>query len=83
LVKPTDKLTDWFVKAEDPNGYTVLCGYSEKRQHKITTSNIVAAHGRLVRTYSGSVYELGEPNERYRLWLGDKYDPINPVRVRR
>lgn len=49
----------------------------------ITTSNIVAAHGRRMTTQSGSVYVLtGDPDPEYMEYLeiiGKSMDPDNPV----
>eukprot|EP00741_Cyanophora_paradoxa_P014429 tig00020801_g13916.t2 len=45
----------------------------------IQTSPIVFAQGRLVTTYSGSVYRLGEIEPGFRASLGTPYDPENPL----
>ncbi len=53
---------------------------------RVKTSPIVAVEGRVVRTRSGSVYELnGDPHPAYLAWLaecGREYDRENPVTPR-
>ena len=51
---------------------------------RVTTTHIVAADGRNVRTASGSTYVLGEPSEGYREWLRvnrPDWDPLRPIAV--
>jgi hypothetical protein len=36
--------------------------------HGIRTSDVVMVTGNVITTRSGSVYELGEPNEEYAMW---------------
>jgi hypothetical protein len=54
---------------------------------RVTTSEIVAADGRIVHTASGSTYMLdGEPAPAYVEYLagiGYALDPENPIKVRR
>ncbi len=49
------------------------------------TSYIIKIEGRLIYTYSGSVYELvGNPSSDYLIWMkanGYKYNPENPIRM--
>ena len=52
----------------------------------ITTSSVVEVSGRIITTYSGSRYRLGEVDPRYKEWLDKNYlgwDPENPIRERR
>ena len=49
----------------------------------IVTSPIVAVNGRVVTTYSGSVYLLGTVDPNYLDWLKDNnmpYDEVNPIK---
>ncbi len=50
-----------------------------------TTSDIVEIDGLYIRTYSGSVYELGEISKDYMVWLKNHYpkdiDPANPIKM--
>jgi hypothetical protein len=67
----------------------VLCGrvYGNPEYadgHPIRTNYVVAARGRLVTTFSGSVYELGEVDPHYRAWSQEQgfgWDEENPVRI--
>jgi hypothetical protein len=52
---------------------------------EIITSQIVEADGRMVRTYSGSLYKLGSPSKMYLDWLqhnGIAYNEEQPIRTR-
>ena len=52
--------------------------------HGITTSDVVAVDGRMVTTCSGSQYELGEIDPKYREWLeehGREHDEENPIKT--
>ena len=52
--------------------------------HRVTTSTIVKIEGKLVSTYSGSVYELGEIDPLYKKWVDKNYpdwDPENPIKM--
>lgn len=51
---------------------------------RVVTSYVVSASGKLVRTNSGSVYELGTVSPDYAKWCADSgivLDPENPVRI--
>lgn len=53
---------------------------------RVVTSLIMEASGREVKTASGSVYRLGEPKAEYLDYLaknGFRYDPEQPIKVRR
>lgn len=53
--------------------------------HRIITSPIVTARGRVVTTESGSTYELGRASPKYLAWLKEQripYDTRQPIRVR-
>lgn len=45
----------------------------------ITTSKVVLAEGRLIKTLSGSTYQLGEPNHDYEQFRVDSKRPIDPA----
>ena len=50
----------------------------------VTTSTIVSAKGRIVRTFSGSCYQLGKPSKDYLIWLKTnniRMDEENPIRI--
>lgn len=50
----------------------------------VSTSYIVDVDKNVIKTYSGSIYELGEPDPEYLKWLdenGYKLDPQNPIKV--
>ena len=52
--------------------------------HRVRTSRIVSASGRLVVTDSGSIYELGTPDPEYVAWVVAEFgawNDENPVRV--
>lgn len=54
------------------------------RNAEVTTSSIVSAKGRFVKTYSGHTYELGKPHPNYLVWLkanGIKLDENQPVKI--
>jgi len=49
----------------------------------VTTTAIEKIEGRIITTYSGSIYRLGRPNQKWLHWLkknGYTYDPKNPVK---
>jgi len=51
---------------------------------KLTTSTVIDAKGRLVRTYSGHTYKLGKPDHNYLMWLkmsGIKLDEKQPIKI--
>lgn len=51
---------------------------------RITTSPVVGAEGRIVRTASGSAYKLEEPSPEYLAWLTTNkipFDAENPIRM--
>ena len=84
------KLTEWAV-VEDPDPWMApelklkfVVGILPDGQ-KVRTSAIHEANGRLIRTESGSLYELiGPPNAGYMQWLdsnGRAYDPECPIKV--
>lgn len=48
----------------------------------LRTSEIVGVEGRVITTYSGSVYELGTISPEYRAWLREncpEWDWRNPI----
>lgn len=91
------RLTGWAVGYRGTNEFAApeLCEYClegvveghprKKDGTHVLTSAIVGTEGRLVRTASGTTYELvGEPNADYAQYLqemGRGYDPDNPVKV--
>jgi len=51
----------------------------------VTTSAIISAKGRVVKTEGGKYYQLGKPDENYLVYLSVsnlKLDEANPVKVR-
>lgn len=51
---------------------------------RVITSRVLSASGRLVKTNSGSEYELGTVSPGYSKWCAVKgiiIDPKNPVRI--
>ncbi len=87
------KLENWCVTAVDPwaapETGASLGGYVYNHPNHIdgtpiVTSRIVETEGRFVTTYTGSVYELGEPAPLYVEYLKTihkELDPINPVKM--
>lgn len=52
--------------------------------HRVRTSAVTAARGRLVWTSSGTCYELGEAAPEYRAWVQENappWDDANPVQA--
>ena len=50
----------------------------------VTTTRVVEVSGRTVKTRSGSMYILGEPDKEYLTWLDQNkiaFDPENPIKV--
>lgn len=50
---------------------------------KIRTSFIKKIEGKVITTYSGTVYCLGKPDSKYLQWIKNnniKFDPENPIR---
>lgn len=45
--------------------------------HRIHTSTVVAKRGNMIRTKSGSIYELGKPTTRFVAWLESRGQSIN------
>ena len=68
----------------------IICGnvYNHKSYEDgkfIRTSAIVNVNGRIVETYSGSIYELGKPDEDYLKFLKEinyEYNEENPINVK-
>jgi len=55
-----------------------------KDGEKIYTSRPLVAKGRIIKTLSGSVYRLGEPDPEYLEWMKENYpnfDPENPIKI--
>lgn len=88
------RLDNWSVSIKDP--YTppelgvhlhgVVTGHPSKRDGtEITTSRITHSSGRRVTTKSGTVYQLGRIDPKYRTWLraqGLAYDARNPIKIK-
>ncbi len=52
--------------------------------HRVRTSSVQTAEGRVVTTQSGTVYLLKEPHPDYRTWLAEHrpdWDPENPIKM--
>lgn len=64
--------------------YLYLIGYLDTGE-RILTSSLVSATGRIVRTESGSLYQLCNPDQDYLNWMKEKnipFDPENPVKIK-
>lgn len=51
---------------------------------RIRTSRLVEAHGRTIKTATGTTYILGSPAKDYVDWMkknGIEFDPENPIRM--
>lgn len=51
---------------------------------RIKTSDIIGVSGKRITTRSGTVYELGNPEEGYLAWLSANrpdWDPENPIKL--
>jgi len=62
-----------------------LTGFRDNEEQQIITSEIVEIDGKYIRTWSGSIYILGEINEEYLAWMKKnniKYDPENPISLK-
>ena len=67
---------------------TVLTGYvfghpDYDDGHPIITSSIVLVRGKIIKTKSGSEYELGEIEPEFKKWLdekGYKFDKERPIK---
>jgi len=90
------KLNNWSIVCPNKDPYippeavkALLHGTADNhpklgRNAEITTSSIVSAKGRFVKTYSGHTYELREPHPNYLVWLkanGIKLDENQPVKI--
>jgi len=89
------RLENWSVSTDNPYyppeaGRQYLAGnvYGHPRfedGHRILTSKPVKADGRLITTFSGSVYQLGKVSDDYLAWLtehGFKFDEKNPIKFK-
>lgn len=97
-IKPV-RLDFWSVVYDQRNPYIppegrALClkgVIGEGHPHKppgsrVVTSGIKTIAGRLVTTGSGTVYQLGRVNRKYRAWMKEKqicYDAKNPIKDKR
>ena len=87
-------LQDWEVRmrSTDPYcppecNYNCLSGFphghpTKDQQRKVITSGLAKVEGRMVTTKSGTVYQLGRINPKYRAWLKEKgiaYNPAQPI----
>lgn len=86
------KITDWSItpggRPYDAPEVRGICAMGKLANGlKILTSRIVAAHGCVVTTESGSKYRLsGPPSVSYADWMrGQKitYDPKRPVNIKK
>lgn len=84
----TYRLEQWAVRADPykpPEAADVrLTGLRDGVGHRVLTTPILSAVGRVVTTESGSVYKLGEIEPGYLEWMqenGIACDPERPVRV--
>jgi len=60
-----------------------LVGFRDDDPRQVLTSPIVEVNGKIIKTYSGSTYCLGEPNPEYIAYLesiGYDYDEENPIK---
>lgn len=87
------KLENWAVYCPDPYQAPeirrdCLIGhvYDDPRGREdgksVVTSYIVAANGKEITTYSGTVYVLGKPADEYLTWTKEHdidFDPENPI----
>ena len=51
----------------------------------VRTSRVMDVSGKVVKTYSGSIYELGEPSPDYVEWMNNNninFDPQNPIKIK-
>ena len=85
-------LHNWAITATTQSCYAspeqlelCLVGYRDEQEKRVITSPIVFSDGRTVKTRSGSIYKLAEPDENYLEYLrqsGIEYDPEQPVKSR-
>ena len=86
-------LNNWSVVCTNNNPFTApeclkiqLLGFRDNDPHKIITSSIVSAEGRLITTKSGSKYYLVDINKEYLSWMknnGYNFDRDNPIKLKR
>jgi len=84
----TKRLSSWWVPDIEPfkapeQKHMYLIGYLDTGV-RIITSSIISTTGRIVRTESGSLYELCNPDQEYLNWMKEKnisFDPENPVKI--
>lgn len=94
------KLYNWAVHAEEGNPYyppedfpKYLSGECPGHpkfinpNKRLVTSSIQEVNGRVVKTNSGTLYELtGPPSDDYLKWMTDNnraYDPEQPIKTRK
>lgn len=88
------KLENWSVQTTNPylpleasKAYLAGDVYGHPKYpdgHRILTSRPIKVDGRVITTYSGSVYELGEPDPKYLEWMnknGRVYNPEQPIKI--
>ncbi|MGA2260145.1 MAG: hypothetical protein ABSH28_01780 [Acidobacteriota bacterium] len=92
----TIRIENWAVVGDNDDPFVApemrgSCLHGEVTDHpkigagRVLTSIIVGIEGRIVTTYSGSRYELGEPSEKYREWLHvhrPNWNPEKPIVMR-
>ena len=84
------QLENWAVSYRSDNLFLApecnpicLVGHRDNDLHRIITSPIVEVNGRIVKTFSGSIYFLGKPAPEYLEYLesiGYSYDEKNPLK---
>ena len=92
----TVRIENWFVRRRHRDPFMApecnpvvlggeVYGHPRKRDGTgVRTSAIVDVDGLLVRTESGTTYQLGKIDPEYEKWMREnevKYDPANPIRV--
>lgn len=84
------KLSRWSTRRDPfdaPESRPCLVGHrdGDPAGKDVTTTQIVESEGRFVRTRSGSVYELGDPDPMWIEFLKSKGypspDPDNPIKI--
>lgn len=85
----TVKIDSWCI-VHNQDGYTApelvtmsLVGHVTGHPRKddgarVRTSHIVKVNGRIVTTNSGTIYELGEPDQEYVKWCDESGHPFDP-----
>jgi len=96
MSKKVIKLENWSVVNINKNPYSspesgIRALHGDANNHpklgkdvSVTTSAVISAKGHVVKTKSGSRYQLGKPDPAYLIWLKVNHlelDEKNPVKV--